>query len=191
LILKGLALSDLHSAADTGINAFMLNMNSVFENFATALVVNALRGTLLLASAQVALKAVVIDESTNRTYSTIRPDMVITDTVSGRRVPVDIKYKLYHTMKLVPGDVYQLFTYAYALGSAADHRRAGLIYAADSATSGPNLRITPMTNVTPAQIRASGLNVAAVLDDLAGGSVEAVHTLIRNMIQNLSGLAFA
>lgn len=64
--------------------------------------------------------------------------------------------------------MYQLFTYAYALGSAPDSSRAGLIYPADSTSSGPNLRITPMTNVTSAQIRAEGLNVTAVLDDLAG-----------------------
>lgn len=191
LILKGLALSDLHSAVDHGINAFMLNMNSIFEKFVTTLVVNALNGTLLHASAQVALKAVVLDESTNRTYSTIRPDMVITETVSRRRVPVDIKYKLYDAMKLVPADVYQLFTYAYALGSVVDHRRAGLIYAAHSATSGPNLRITPMTDVTSAQICAGGLDVATVLDELAVGSIEAVHALVRNMIQKLTGLTAA
>ena len=189
LILKGLALRDLHSAVDHGVTAFMLNMNSIFERFVTSLVANALRGTSLQASAQVALKAVVVDESTNRTYSTIRPDMIICHSVSGRRVPVDIKYKLYGSKKLVPGDVYQLFTYAYALGGAADHSRAGLIYAADSTSSGPNLRITPMANVTSAQIRADGLNVSRVLDDLADGSVEAVHALIKNMIQNLSGLA--
>ncbi len=132
------------------------------------------------ASAQVSLKAVVLDESTNRTYSTIRPDMVITDAATGCRVPVDVKYRLYDSMELAPADVYQLFTYAYALGSAEDHRRAGLIYAAVSTSSGPNLRITPMTNVTSAQIRAAGLNVASVLEDLAAGSVGAVYTLIRN-----------
>jgi 5-methylcytosine-specific restriction enzyme subunit McrC len=189
LVLKGLALNDVHSAADRGINAFMLNMNSIFEHFAAALVTNALAGTLLETSAQDPLKAVILNEATNSTYSTIRPDMVITDTVTGRRVPVDVKYKLYESVKLAPGDVYQLFTYAYALGSAADHRRAGLIYAADSNVSGPNLRITPMINVSSAQIRAVGLNVAAVLDDLAAGSVEGVHEVIRNLIQALSGLA--
>jgi hypothetical protein len=30
-------------------------------------------------------------------------------------------------MKLATGDVYQLFTYAYALGGTADHRRSGVI----------------------------------------------------------------
>ncbi len=189
LILKGLSLSDLHSAGDHGITAFMLNMNSIFEEFVTALVVNALRGTLLQASGQVALKAVIVEESTSRTYSTIRPDIVITDSVSGRRVPIDIKYKLYGSKKLVPGDVYQLFTYAYALGSAPDSSRAGLIYPADSTSSGPNLRITPMTNVTSAQIRAEGLNVTAVLDDLAVGSAGNVNTLVRSMIQRLSRFA--
>jgi 5-methylcytosine-specific restriction enzyme subunit McrC len=191
LILKGLALTDLHSAVDRGINAFMLNMNSIFERFVTTLVINALSGTQLHISAQVALKAVVVNESTNRNYSTIRPDMVITEAGSGRRVPVDIKYKLYDAMKLATSDVYQLFTYAYALGGTADHRRSGVIYAAHNATSGPALRIKPMIDVTSAQIRGAGLDVAAALDELAVGSTEAVYTLVRNMIQNLTGLTVA
>ncbi|MBX7133606.1 MAG: McrC family protein [Fimbriimonadaceae bacterium] len=190
LILKGLALNDVHSGSDRGINAFMLNMNSIFEQFVAAIITNALAGTSLQVSTQVPLKAVVVNEATNRTYSTIRPDMVITDPLTGHRVPVDVKYKLYESVKLAPGDVYQLFTYAYALGSTADHRRAGLIYAADSNASGPNLSITPMSNVTSAQIRTAGLNVAAVLDDLAGGSVEDVHARMRNMVHDLSGLTF-
>lgn len=191
LILKGLALRDLHSAVDRVLNAFMLNMNSIFERFVTALVTNALNGTQLYISAQVSLKAVVVNEWTNRDYSKIRPDLVIKEAGAGRRVPVDIKYKLYDAMKLATNDVYQLFTYAYALGSTADHRRSGLIYAAHNATCGPALRIKPMTDVTSARIRGAGLDVAAVLDDLATGSTEAVYTLVRNMIENLTGLTVA
>lgn len=191
LILKGLALQDLHSADNRGITAFMLNMNTVFERFVTTLVANALSGTQLHISAQVALKAVVVNESTNRDYSTIRPDMVIEEAASGRRVPVDIKYKLYDAIKLATSDVYQLFTYAYALGGAAEHRRSGMIYAAHNATSGPALRIRAMIDVTSAQIRGAGLDVAAVLDELATGSTEPVYILVRNMIENLTGLTVA
>lgn len=191
LILEGLALQDLHSAVNRGINAFMLNMNLVFERFVTTLVTNALNGTQLHISAQVALRAVIVSESTNRDYSKIRPDLVITEARSGRRVPVDIKYKLYDAMKLVTGDVYQLFTYAYALGGTAEHRRSGMIYAARNATSGPNLVVKPRTYVTPAQIRSAGLDVAAVLDELAVGSTDAVYTLVRNMIEDLTGLTVA
>ena len=87
--------------------------------------------------------------------------------------------------------MYQLFTYAYALGGTADHRRSGVIYAAHNATSGPALRIKSMTDVTSAQIRGAGLDVAAALDELAMGSTEAVYILVRNMIQNLTGLTIA
>lgn len=78
-----------------------------------------------------------------------------------------------------------------ALRSATDHKRVGMIYAADSTASGPNLRIVRMNKGTSAQIRAEGLNVVPVLDRIAAGSIGAVHALIRNMIQNLSGLAVA
>ncbi len=169
----------------------MLNMNAIFEKFVTTLVTNALNSTRLQASTQVTLKAVVVDESTGRTYSTIRPDMIITEAASRRRVPVDIKYKLYDAKKLASGDVYQLFTYAYALAGSVGHRRAGLIYAAHSPTSGPNLRITSKADVTPAQICATGLDVEAVLDQIAAGSITAVHDSVRCMVEELTGLSVA
>jgi 5-methylcytosine-specific restriction enzyme subunit McrC len=191
LILRGLALDELHSAAARGVNAFMVNMNTVFERFVSTLIDKGLAGTRLRGTAQLSVRAVVIDESTNRTYSSIRPDLVITDSVSERTVPVDIKYKLYDTAKFGSADVYQLFTYAYALGGNAEEKTAGVIYAATAQTAGPGLRIKPRTGVTAARLRGAGLDVATVLDELAAGSTETVHALVREIVQTITELTVA
>lgn len=191
LILHGLALTDLHSASRQGVNAFMVNMNVIFERFVSALVDQALSRTGLRSTAQSSVGAVIVDASTNTTYSNIRPDLVITEDKSGRTVPVDIKYKLYDKLKFSSADVYQLFTYAYALGANIEEKTAGVIYAATTQTSGPALRIQPRTGVTAARLRASGLDVAEVLEQLALGATESVHALIRNVIQDITGLTDA
>lgn len=189
LILKGLALSDLHGPSYQRVTAFMIDMNAVFERFVARLVAEALADTPLSVSAQESLAAVVIDDSTGHTYSTIRPDLVIIDSQSGRRVPVDIKYKLYEDKKLGTADIYQLFTYAYALGGAESTRNAGVLYAATSPVSGPTLRIQPQAGVTGARIRGAGLDVASILDGLNGEASPLPLGTVRETIHEITGLA--
>lgn len=189
LVLRGLALNDLHSATHQGVNAFMVNMNVIFERFVSALVEHALSGTGFRSSAQLSIRAIVVDESTNRTYSNIRPDLVISEVSSARSVPVDIKYKLYDTVKFSSADVYQLFTYAYALGAGVDEKTAGVIYASTTTTSGPALRIKGSTGIAAARLRGAGLDVAAVLDDIASGDMTATYRQVRGMLRTVTGLA--
>ncbi|MBV5246742.1 McrC family protein [Mycolicibacterium sp. PAM1] len=189
LVLRGLALNDLHSASRQGVNAFMVNMNVIFERFVSALVDQALSGTGLRSTPQLSIRAIVVDESTNRTYSNIRPDLVITEVNSARSVPVDIKYKLYDTVKFSSADVYQLFTYAYALGAGAEEKMAGVIYASTTTTSGPALRIKGNTGIAAARLRGAGLDVAAALDNIASGDPTATYCRVRAMLRNITGLA--
>lgn len=188
LVLQGLALDDLHNASHQGVTAFMLDMNVIFERFVTRLVEDALVDSPLQVSAQHSFGAVVLDESTGRTYSTIRPDLVIVDSKSGRKVPVDIKYKLYADKKLGTGDIYQLFTYAFALGGRESTRNAGLIYAASTGVTGPALRIKPQAGVTGAHIRGAGLDVPAILDRLSGTASESAHRTVREVIHHIIAL---
>lgn len=187
LLLRGLALDNLHSASQRGVTAFMVNMNVIFERFVSTLVEQALSGTGLRSTPQRSFQAVVVDESTNRTYSSIRPDMVINEAGSARSVPVDIKYKLYDAVKFNSADVYQLFTYAYALGSDVE-RIAGVIYASTTTTSGPALRIKGQAGVNAARLRGAGLDAAAALDDIASGDVAAVCRRVRDMLRYVTGL---
>lgn len=189
LILRGLAVDNLHTAVSQGVNAFMINMNAVFERFVSRLIDDALSGTNLSSTAQRSIRAVIVDESTNHTYSNIRPDLIIADSQSGRRIPVDIKYKLYETAKFASADIYQLFTYAYALGGNTDDKSAGLIYAAATQHTGAALRIMPSAGVTAARLRSTGLGVAAVLDELSTGSTTSVRSRIRQLIEEITGLS--
>ncbi|MFL0176828.1 McrC family protein [Mycobacterium sp. SMC-13] len=191
LVLNGLALRDLFDTSSGRVTAFMLNMNVVFERFVTRLVDDALAGSRLRASAQTSYRAVILDENTGQNYSTIRPDLVITDTETGLTVPVDIKYKLYDSRKFGPGDIYQLFLYAYALGDDESPRVAGLIYPTTASTSGPVLHIAPHAGAVGARIRGAGLNLPATLDALAESSTESVHASVRAMIETITGLAAA
>ncbi len=189
MVLEGLALNDLHSSGHQGVTAFMLDMNSVFERFVTRLVSEALVGTSLEVSAQQSFGAVIVDEITGRTYSTIRPDLVIVDTQSARKVPVDIKYKLYEDKRFGAGDIYQLFTYAYALGGSESTRNAGVLYAATTSVTGPALRIKPQTAVSGAHIRGAGLDVAGIVDGLNGGLHESVLRTVRETVHGIVGPA--
>ena len=51
LVLRGLAIADLFDSSSGRINAFMLNMNTVFEQFVSRLVANFLEGSRLEVSA--------------------------------------------------------------------------------------------------------------------------------------------
>lgn len=188
MVLQGLALNDLHSISHQGITAFMLDMNAVFERFVTRLVSQALAGSPLQVSAQQSFGAVVVDESTGGTYTTIRPDLVVVDTRSGRKVPVDIKYKLYEDKKFGTGDIYQLFTYAYALGATESTRNAGVLYAATAPVSGPALRIKPQAGVAGAHIRGAGLDVAGLVDALDGALSESALSTVREAVHDVTAL---
>lgn len=188
MVLEGLALDDLHNSGNKGVTAFMLDMNAIFERFVTRLVSEALAGTTLGVSAQQSYGAVVVDESTGRTYSTIRPDLVIVDTESGRKVPVDIKYKLYEDKRFGTGDIYQLFTYAYALGESDSTRNAGVLYASTTSVTGPALRIKPQAGVSGAHIRGAGLDVGGIVDRLDGLLPESVLRTVRDIVHDVIGL---
>lgn len=188
LLLRGLAFDDLFDSAQGALSAFMVDMNVVFERFVTRLVDDTLQPPSPLRSAsQVQLQAVIRNDDTARTYTTLRPDLVIEDTDTGERVPIDVKYKLYDTRKLAASDIYQAFIYAYALGSDTN-RRAGVLYPAESRVSGPSLTVKPLTGPASAHVRGAGLDVPSILEALASDDRETMLHDIRATISRISGL---
>lgn len=169
----------------------MVDMNAIFERFVTRLITNSLVVTHLQARAQQDVRAVILDEESGQTYSKIRPDLIIEDTTTGHFVPIDVKYKLYETKKLSPADIYQSFVYAYAVGGQTDSPRAGLIYPATTAISGPALYIKPLAAAKPARIRGAGLDVAAALDAVSGPAEEILHAQMRSIVGEVTGFAEA
>jgi 5-methylcytosine-specific restriction enzyme subunit McrC len=188
LILRGLAFEDLYSTSDGKVTAFMLDMNVLFERFVTRLVRDSLDGTELALSEQRRIRAVIRDDETGHTYSTVRPDLIIEEPSSRECVPVDIKYKLYAEKKLSTSDVYQLFLYAYIHGREVASRIAGLIYPASSSVSGPVLSISTVHGKGAARIRGAGINVPAVLDLISDQQNDVLHTEVRSVIEGITGL---
>jgi 5-methylcytosine-specific restriction enzyme subunit McrC len=188
LVLKGLALTDKDDKSATMSTSFMVDMNAIFERFVTRLVVNSLAGTELQAKTQKTVRAVIIDESSGQTYSTIRPDLIIEEITTGRTVPIDVKYKLYDLKKFSSADIYQSFVYAYSVGTQSSSTRAGLIYPSTTPISGPALYIKPISGARPARIRGAGLDVSAALDDIGTTDEVLLHARVLNMIRAITDL---
>lgn len=189
LVLTGIALTDHVDRSTLEFRSFMIDMNAIFERFVTKLVVNSLAGTALQARAQQTVRAVIVDEESGQTYSTIRPDIIVEDSASGRSVPIDVKYKLYDSAKKVStADIYQMFVYAYSVGAREDSARAALIYPALASISGPALHIKPLAAATPARIRGVGIDVAAALEAVNGPTEPLLHAQVCAMVREITGL---
>jgi 5-methylcytosine-specific restriction enzyme subunit McrC len=160
----------------------MLDMNVVFEAFVTRLVREALKDDpLLRCSAQKSLSAAIRDDVRERSYQSLRPDLILENLVAGDRVPVDIKYKLYERRRLSSPDIYQAFMYAVALDNS-DVRRAGLIYPAEEPRSGPVLSVRDPNGSVQARIKAIALDVPAVLGALGTSHQVDVMTGLRSSL---------
>jgi 5-methylcytosine-specific restriction enzyme subunit McrC len=190
LVLRSAAFNDMYDTGGRGTTqVFLLNMNTIFERFVTRLVSEALDGTTLNVKAQDRYSAAIYDDANHRSYSTIKPDLVVEDSVTRQAIPIDIKYKLYGAKKLSTGDIYQTFMYAFALGSSDVERRAGLIYPADSSRSGPALSIRPIEGPIAARITGAGLDVPAALDALGTGIERArVMQQVRQLVASIAGI---
>lgn len=188
LLLRQLAFDDMFNTSSRGLTAFMINMNTVFERFVLRLVDEALTETSALTAApHQRLRAVIRDDDTGRTYTTLDPDLIVQHSGTGERVPIDVKYKLYESKKLASGDIYQAFLYAFALGRGGLHR-AGIIFPATSAATGPTLSIRQLEGPTAAKIVVVGLDVPQALDHLAGPRRIELLAVVRTAVEQLTGL---
>jgi 5-methylcytosine-specific restriction enzyme subunit McrC len=195
LILRGAAFDNIFdTSGDAPVGAFMIDMNTVFERFITRLVGNALADTPYTVEDQATIRAVIRDDDTGRSYTTVRPDLVITST-TGQSVPIDIKYKLYENRRISTADIFQAFTYAYVLAAEGGHPRAGIIYPAHHATSRPSLSIKPLDAHVAARVLGAGIDVPEVLSLLAGPDsdrlLQRVEGLVLRLIEDTPSYAGA
>ncbi len=187
LALEGLAFHDLFSSGSQTITAFLIDMNVVFEGFVTRLVEEALRDTPLVVDGQRRIRTAIKDSRTGRSYRDIIPDLVVHHAGAREHVPIDVKYKLYDTKKLSNSDIYQVFLYAYALGSAPA-QRAGIVYPTDEPPPPPlSLSIKSADAAVTVKIGAAALNLPATLDALARGEVTDMLAQVRSLVETLTG----
>lgn len=189
LVLRGLSFSGFFDPEGTSVSAFLIDMNKVFEKFVTRLVSDALATTPFCVYEQHKLKATIRDDRTDRSYATIRPDLVIKGPVGDNRVPLDVKYKQYDLKKVSTSDIYQSFLYGYALQRDSNDRRSGILYASDGDKPGTRLSIRSAGGEVGGRFVAAGLNIPAALAALAGPGREPMLAKVRTLLADMTGLS--
>jgi len=188
LLIEGLGIRDLYQTGSLTSSAFLINMNALFEAFVGRLLEVAFASTPVEVDLQRHLRGRIVDGLTGHTYAPVIPDIVLRDqsTSAPRSVPVDVKYKLYAERAIDPGDLYQLFFYAFALAaqvtSSSEAPPVGLIYPA-TAVSTIDLRFKDLQGSVGAHLYGLGLDVRAALDALDAGSSAALP-----IVQSLQAL---
>ncbi|TME51569.1 MAG: hypothetical protein E6I60_10430, partial [Chloroflexi bacterium] len=78
LLLRNLHLRDLYSSGRAPAIAFLLDMNPLFERFATQLVKDAMTDHPINVFPQRRTSSLIVNEATGGTYSRVIPDMLLT-----------------------------------------------------------------------------------------------------------------
>ncbi|MEV0221087.1 hypothetical protein [Streptomyces sp. NPDC050704] len=178
LLLSGGGIADLFASGPLASRAFLIDMNVLFESFATQLLREASAGTGFTVRDQSRHRGVLRDERTGRHYSEVRPDVLISGSRDGEPVsrPVDIKYKLYDGRKLGTPDLYQAFLYAQALARQPRGGTPTCVLLHPGGVSAPreSVAVRRWDGSTSARVRSVALDLPSVLDALAGAEREAV-----------------
>lgn len=172
LLLESGGVSDLFSSGRAKSFVFLIDMNKVFEDFVTQLLIENYRGTDVHVRAQVRESSLIWNESTGKRYMSVIPDVVVEreGMRTTRRVPLDAKYKLYDRGKVDPGDLYQTLLYAQAYGE--EPAEAFLLYPSRSAVEGGvPIAFRDQTGKRRARVRVWPLPVEQLLQQLAASEL--------------------
>jgi 5-methylcytosine-specific restriction enzyme subunit McrC len=166
LLLRHLYLRDLYSLGRAPAIAFLLDMNPLFERFATQLVKDAMTDQPINVFPQRRTSSLIVNEATGATYSRVIPDMLLVRKDGHGRLPVDAKYKRYDQRSIDPGDIYQVFLYAYAFQTRDVNIPTAMILfpTETTASAGVRLRVQSISALQSARIATHPLPVPAILD---------------------------
>jgi 5-methylcytosine-specific restriction enzyme subunit McrC len=186
LVLEARGIQNIFERGPQESFSFLIDMNLLFERFVTRLFEEAFRGGTVRVLPQRKDRSIVMNERTGRPYSAITPDLLLEwgPVTRRRRVPVDMKYKLYDDRKADPHDVYQTFFYAYAYRGESDLPMAFIVYPAGAQSTGFNLLVQSAGGVQTARVLAVGLDVPKAISDLQSGvsSTELIGSVLPNQI---------
>ena len=180
MFLRSLAVNDLYSPGAGESFAFLLDMNALFEDFVTRLLVDAFRFTDVRVRPQARDRTLIRDGRTGKPYAAVIPDILLERSgPPRRRVPVDAKYKLYDERKVDQADIYQTFFYAWAYHErdAVGAAPAFILYPGDARASGQHLIARTSYEETGASIRAIPIDVPSMLDAVRVGQVAPIKEL--------------
>jgi 5-methylcytosine-specific restriction enzyme subunit McrC len=192
LLLDGLGIKDITDAGKTRCFAFLIDMNTLFENFVYKVINLYIDKKKYKVLYQQKDRSIIWNAITNRPYSSIIPDIMVEsrglDPVI--RIPVDAKYKLYDGRKISPSDIYQCFMYAYAYKSPAQSKTATalLIYPSSHEGSHPvHLRVQRPNDISTAEIIAIPLSIPKVLLDIRSGTQGGTIMRLMEIVEMATG----
>ena len=170
LLLAQRGIHDLYAAGSPQTQAFLLDMNVLFERFIAQVLEDSAAGTSFRVDRQSLTGSIIVDALTGRTYTRVRPDVLVRDIERDETYPVDTKYKLYDERHVAPEDVYQAFLYAFAFHSGHGPRQASLVYPSDRSEVNQRLAVRG-SGVTQAMIRGVRLDLSHLVDRAATGPI--------------------
>ena len=145
-------------------------MNVLFERFIAQALEDSASGTPFRVDRQSSTGSIIVDAVTGRTYTRVRPDVLVRHVEHEQTYPVDTKYKLYDERHVAPEDVYQAFLYAFAFHPGHGPRQASLVYPSDRSEVNQRLAVRG-SGVTQATIRGVSVNLSELVARAAIGAI--------------------
>jgi len=170
LLLAQHGIHDLYASGTPRTQAFLLDMNVLFERFIAQALEDSASGTPFRVERQSSTGSIIVDAVTGRTYTRVRPDVLVRHGEREQAYPVDTKYKLYDERHVAPEDVYQAFLYAFAFHPGHGPRQASLVYPSDRSEVNQRLAVRG-SGVTQATIRGVRVNLSELVARAAVGPV--------------------
>jgi 5-methylcytosine-specific restriction enzyme subunit McrC len=162
LLLAQHGIHDLYAPGTPRTQAFLLDMNVLFERFIAQALEDSASGTPFRVDRQSSTGSIIIDALTGRTYTRVRPDVLVRHSEREETYPVDTKYKLYDERRVAPEDVYQAFLYAFAFHPGHGPRQASLVYPSDRSEVNQRLAVRS-SGLTQATIRGVRVNLSELV----------------------------
>lgn len=170
LLLAQHGIHDLYTPGSSRTQAFLLDMNVLFERFIAQVLEDSARGTPFRIVRQSSTGSIIVDALNGRTYTRVRPDVLVRHGGRGNTYPVDTKYKLYDERRVAPEDIYQAFLYAFAFHPGPGPRQASLVYPSDRSEVNQQLAVRG-SGITQATIRGVRVNLSELVARAGGGPV--------------------
>lgn len=185
MIIDGLGVEDLFKSNRIPSFAFLLDMNILFEQFLHKYLVQVLSKSDLNVAYQRHDRSIIWDIFRNRSYSQVIPDFLVSSSNSSKRLAVDAKYKIYDDRKVDPGDIAQIFLYAYAYDHSLQPTALLIYPTEDKSDRRASMVIRQVNQPNGARIHVLGLNIPEALTEVQAKKHGSSADLIINVI-NLS-----
>lgn len=145
-------------------DAFLINMNVLFERFVEWLIKLACGGADVEVQAQKRNSSLITVDGQYR--RSVAPDLVVGQP--GRSIAIDAKYKRYDDRDISPSDVYQLLLYAQCYTGLSPIPTSYLVYPSTRRHAAPTVvELTVPAEDGPRKVRVHAIGIP--LADIVGG----------------------